>query len=393
MQNSLRRSIESQRTRLNKLLGDQLGSLAGDVRNRLGDRQSLDDHLHSLFQTIEHCKYLWVLDAGGVQLSSTVNRFGADESAVGRNRSQRPYMQHMVDESCDFNLSEAYISRNKKRPSVTAVQTLRSDDGSREGFLGVDYDLRELPHTDVIYEEPSLWRQIKGDPAIRGGLFLQERAESPMDRQIDHVLSVHEALLTDQGVHHCQIHFSSSRSTIWHVDDPYVYRILTMDELSSTNICLALPRRPYFERSVVPADRVGEILALFKALRYADDNIYLRSGSLNLVNGTIGLNFSCDGTHYLHYDEFLDRGLSFWIGDGIARDVVCGISADGQAFIDATIEAIASRGCAHVIQLLEDMERGHTPNALNGCSRDQMEHVRRELRSIMNVYEGLSPVS
>lgn len=392
MPDSLRRSIEAQRARLNTLLGDQLVSLADAVRARLQNRRALDGHLHSLFDTIEHCKYLWVLDADGIQLSSTVNRFGADETALGRDRSTRPYMQHMVDEACDFKLSEAYISRNKKRPSVTAVQTLRDAEGRRAGFLGVDYDLRELPHTEVMYEEPSLWRQIKGDPAIRGGLFLQERVESPMDRQIDHVLSVHEALMTDQGIHHCQIHFSSSRSTIWHVDDPYVYRILTMDELSSTNICLALPRRPYFERSVVPAEKIPAVLSLFKALRFADDNIYLRSGSLNLVNGTIGLNFSCDGTHYLNFDDFLARGLSFWFGEGAAPDVACGSSGESQVFLDATIEAIAAGGCDQVRVLLEEIDRGQIPAPLNGCSGEQMDYIRQELTGIMQVYAARGPL-
>lgn len=116
----------------------------------------------------------------------------------------------------------------------------------------MDYDLRELPHSDVIYEEPSQWRQIKGDPAIRQGLFAQERVESLMDQKIDHVLSVIEALVVDQGVYHFQIHFSSSRVTLWHVDNPYVYRILTMAELADSNICLAYPRRAYFERAIVP---------------------------------------------------------------------------------------------------------------------------------------------
>jgi hypothetical protein len=30
-----------------------------------------------------------------------------------------------------------------------------------------------------------------------------------------------------------------------------------------------------------------------------DENIDLRSGSLNIYNGIVGLNFSCDGSHYM----------------------------------------------------------------------------------------------
>ena len=43
-----------------------------------------------------------------------------------------------------------------------------------------------------------------------------------------------------------------------------------------------------------------------------DDTLYLRSGSLNIFNGIIGLNFSCDGSHYIPYDEFLNKDHAFW---------------------------------------------------------------------------------
>ena len=47
---------------------------------------------------------------------------------------------------------------------------------------------------------------------------------------------------------------------------------------------------------------------------FAAETIYLRSASLNIVNTIVGLNFSCDGSHYLPYDEFLQKDNSFWFG-------------------------------------------------------------------------------
>ncbi|MDZ7662276.1 MAG: hypothetical protein U5J94_07790 [Thiohalophilus sp.] len=44
--------------------------------------------------------------------------------------------------------------------------------------------------------------QIKGDPAIRGGLFLQQRAESLMDQRIDEVLPLVTELVEVHGVFH-----------------------------------------------------------------------------------------------------------------------------------------------------------------------------------------------
>jgi hypothetical protein len=45
-----------------------------------------------------------------------------------------------------------------------------------------------------------------------------------------------------------------------------------------------------------------------------DETIYLRSGSLNIINGIVGLNFSCDGSHYMPVEDFLEKGGDFWFG-------------------------------------------------------------------------------
>ena len=64
----------------------------------------------------------------------------------------------------------------------------------------------------------------------------------------------------------------------------------------------------------MPADKIMPVFDLFKSLRFADENVYLRAGSLNLFNGMVGLNFSCDGSHYMRCDEFLDKNIDFWFG-------------------------------------------------------------------------------
>ena len=79
-----------------------------------------------------------------------------------------------------FLFSDSYISLAPHRPALTALQVVDPDADAR-GYLGADFDLRKLPVTSALYQEPSNWRQVKGDPAIRGGLFQQTRAESPMD--------------------------------------------------------------------------------------------------------------------------------------------------------------------------------------------------------------------
>jgi len=77
-------------------------------------------------------------------------------------------------------LSEAYISSNRKRPSLTAIKTIYDTQKKAIGYLGADFDLRELPQNTEQYEDEKIWKQVKGDPAIRSGLFSQQRVESAM---------------------------------------------------------------------------------------------------------------------------------------------------------------------------------------------------------------------
>jgi hypothetical protein len=121
-------------------------------------------------------------------------------------------------------------------------------------------------------------------------------------------------LISEHGVFHGKLHFSSSRATIWLVDDPFSYRILSIDELIDADTCLAYPRREYHERAIVPVEKIMPIYELFRSLRFADENVYLRAGSLNIINGMVGLNFSCDGSHYMRFDEFLEKSTDFWFG-------------------------------------------------------------------------------
>jgi len=310
----LQASIRRQREALTSLLGETMFGLAQRCAGVMGARSALEELLREALPQLTYCKHLYVLDADGVQLTANISRDGADTAHFARDRSDRPYMQGIVG-STDFKLSDAYISRNKRRPSLTAIQVIRDGDGRRLGFLGADFDLRELPMTaDALYEEPDSWRQIKGDPAIRAGVFAQQRAQSQMDNHLAEVLPLMNELMLEHGVFHGKLHFSSSRATIWLVDDPYAYRILGIDELLDPDICFAYPRRPYFHRAIVPPGRIMEVFTLFERLRLADETIYLRAGSLNVVNGMVALNFSCDGSHYMRWDEFLARDSDFWLG-------------------------------------------------------------------------------
>jgi hypothetical protein len=313
MDSNWRDCIFRQREELARMLREPIAMLAKKCVPVWGDRERLNKILLQDFSGIPYCSYLYVLDNGGVQLSDNIVESGIMAGHFQRNRSERPYMKETMP-PWGFLLSDAYISLAVHRPSLTALQVVSSDAGTQLGYLGADFDLRKLPVTSVLYQEPGEWRQIKGDPAIRSALFQQTRVESPMDRNIEKAMSILEELLTERGIFQCQIHFASSQITIWTTDDPLRYRILDQEVLTDPDICLVYPSRPYPADAVMPAAEVARILDGMQALRLIDANIYLRMASINLFNGMISLTFSCDGSHYMRYEEFLAKGITFWSG-------------------------------------------------------------------------------
>ncbi|TNF35269.1 MAG: hypothetical protein EP315_06165 [Gammaproteobacteria bacterium] len=310
---SLEKNIRLQREMLTRLLSEAMHDLAVRCADVIDVRVALETLLINALPRFSWCKHLYILNADGIQITDNITPTGKDHEHFARDRSDRPYMQDIIG-TTDFKLSEAYISRNKKRPSLTAIQVIRKRNGKHVGFLGADFDIRELPQTESDYKEPDVWRQVKGDPAIRSSVFLQRRVESIMDVHMDQVLAIMNELITEHGIFHGKLHFSSNRGTIWRMNDPFVYQILSIEELTNPDICLAYPRRPYPERAIVPAQQVMPIFEMFRNLRFADDNVYLRAGSLNIINGMVALNFSCDGSHYMPFNEFLDKSTEFWFG-------------------------------------------------------------------------------
>lgn len=321
--NSLQESIARQREALKDLLREPLARAAAECARVWPERKALDEVLSRALSGLPMCKYMYALNTDAVQVSDNISRDGLIEKDFGRDRSDRPYMNERVP-SEGFLLSQAYISLRARRPSLTAIQIVRDETGRVLGFVGADFDLRNLPLTGKLYEEPTYWRQIKGDPAIRGTVFHQTRVNSLMDNSIDTVLGVMEELMVDHGVFHAILHFSSSRAVIWLFDDPYRYRLLDIEALTDPDTCLIYPHQPYPENAVVPKDKIRPILDNLRDLRFMDEMFYLRSGTLNIFNGVVGLTFSCDGSHYLPWDEFLSKGHDFWASgsaEGLAGPV------------------------------------------------------------------------
>lgn len=311
---SLQESIAQQRLALLDIMQLPLQQLAARCDLVWTDREKIDLVLSEGLKTLPYGKFLYAVDTNAIQISSNISAEGLMPSSIGRDRSRRPYLSEVLPINGAL-LSEAYISLIGRRPSLTAVQIVRAPSGSALGFIGTDFDLRDLPLTHKLYDEPVFWRQLKGDPSIRDTVFHQSRAESTMDKHLDTVIGVIEELMVYHGVYHVKLHFSSNRAVIWEMGDPYRYRMLDIDALIDPDICLAYPRTPYPADALVPRERIRTVLDLFAKLRFMDEMFYLRSGTLNIFNGTVGLTFSCDGSHYIPHEEFLAAGYDFWVGN------------------------------------------------------------------------------
>lgn len=159
---------------------------------------------------------------------------------------------------------------------------------------------------------PDKWLQIKGDPSVRAFLFQQCRVESLFDEHIDRVQQIVMQLLTNKGAFHVKVHYSSSQLTCWCADDAYRYRVFVKEEVLDEDFldqfrdCEIAHLQPLINQG-----SVVDVLKEIKRLRTTDQNIYLRNGSINRVNGIIGMNFSCDGAHYIDHKTFFEKLETF----------------------------------------------------------------------------------
>ncbi|MGV6858798.1 MAG: PDC sensor domain-containing protein [bacterium] len=316
MESTFQQSIRKRYDYITDYLSEPMRHLANEVSAVWGEWDKMDllmqEHL-AFHPVLQRSHQMYVLDAEGVQVSSRVSRETIELEARQQSLRDRPYLAGTVPED-GLLLSQVYVDRVGGESCVTAVQWVEDDHGRKLGYLAADFKLLALPQVEQSTEDRRMWLQVKGDPSIRGTLFQQSRTHSLMDDKLDDVIDIIEELILYRGVFHAKLHFSSSRSTLWLYDDPYRYRVHVLDEILNA-VCLAYPLRAYPEDAVVTQGDIPKVFQQFKALREADETVYLRAASINVINGMVALNFSCDGSHYMPVEEFLSKGEAFWFGN------------------------------------------------------------------------------
>ncbi len=276
------------------------------------DADALDRALLDGLPSVPDCHLLYAWDVNGIERSSMIRASGPDPSWRGRDLSERPYLKHHLPFQ-GIMLSSVYLSTYTYEYCLTALQAVRREN-QLLGFIAADFAVNDLLRDSQLSAQDARWKQFRGDPSVRGTVFMQTRTHSVFDEHIDSALERIDMLMREHGVFHGKIHFSSGRCSFWLYDDPYGSRLHCVEEIIDPELCLAYPVRPYPEKAITPASDIIKVLEQFKTLRFLDETIYLRSGSLNVMNGMVGLTFSCDGSHYMPVAEFLKRDTSFWTG-------------------------------------------------------------------------------
>lgn len=310
--------VRNKKKALAKLAEEPLGKLALACVNVWKNPDALDHVLQDGMKLLPHCDLIYAVDTVGTLISSNVEAQKLDNTLRGRQLGGRPYMETTLPYK-GFTLSPVYISTHTGKSCITVMQSV-SHENQVLGFIAADFDVERLPieHEPQHYE--TKWQQYKGDPAIRGTLFMQERVLSAMDKRLDEVTEIIKEMMQHHGIFHCKIHYSSSRVSFWSMDNPYDYHIHQLDDLVNPERCLAYPYQDYPKIATVSQENVAKVLEMFKQLRNMDETVYLRSSSFNIVNGIVGLTFSCDGSHYMHYSEFLTWDIDKWYGFSGQKD-------------------------------------------------------------------------
>lgn len=311
--NSVHTHILAIKEQLANRIKKPLAELADMCSDVWPDQKLIDEILRHEIGTIPDCSLLYAWNVDGKVISCMILPDRADDSWLGRDLNERPYLSKHLP-YMGIMLSSVYRSDYDGRECITALQAVNREN-ELLGFVAADFSVNDLLRDTSLSASVPQWNQYRGDPAVRGTLFLQQRFNSQLDEHIDEVLSRFETLIAEHGVFHAKIHFSSGRCSIWLMDDPYSYRILTIDDILDPDLSLAYPWRPYTDKATVTIEQVNACFQQFKRLRFGDETIYLRSASINIINGMIGLTFSCDGSHYMPVNDFLEKEQTFWFGN------------------------------------------------------------------------------
>lgn len=281
---------------------DQLAIACGPV---WANPDELTRTLQQDLRKLPHCQLLYAIDISGKQVSANISRPQIDNTWRGQDLSARPYLRGNLPFR-GMTLSAAYLSQRSLQPCITAVQAVHYQD-TLLGFIAADFHIKDLPEMSA----PALRRLLR-QPAA-GQLGKTARIISAADDHIDYLNYLLITLMQEHGIVQFQLHYNSARCALWATDTPLHYELYSIEDLMKPDIFTRYAKQPYCKEASLDPDKIPFILAQLKTLREANSSNYLRSASLNLINGMVSLSFASDGTEYLQATDFLNQELNQWL--------------------------------------------------------------------------------
>ena len=131
-----------------------------------------------------------------------------------------------------------------------------------------------------------------------------ESTSNHFDDRLDELVEITKNLILNKGVFHLAIHFASSQLICWTFDNPYSYQIYHAEEVFSDGFMRHFVSLESKLHTSIKKEQVLPILKSLKILREKPNNSELRNASIHMMNGYIGLTFSCDDTRYINFKDF-----------------------------------------------------------------------------------------
>lgn len=298
-------TVSQKKKLLASLLKSPIEQLARQCAQQWNQAEDLIQTLQAGLCKLPHCQLLYAINPQGQQLSANITRAGIDNTWRGQDLSARPYLLGILPYQ-GMILSAAYLSQRSLQPCITALQAVREGDRLL-GFVAADFHLKDLPNTGGA----PLQHLKQGSREV--GQHRDTHLHSAADQNIDYLIYVLSTLMQEHGIFHCRLHFASACACLWSMENPQDEQVHTVSELLDPALFQRYPKRAYDSHTRLDPDRIPLVFAQLKALRQMDDSVYLRSGSVNIINGRIGLSFSREGSYYMNVDEFLNQNVHYWL--------------------------------------------------------------------------------
>lgn len=310
----IKSTIGEQRKALITLIEPPMLTLSKQCTALWSDLEGLDQLLSKHFASIPYCQLIYIIDKFGKQLTSNVSAQVIDPQYREQDLSRRPYSVSLYPKR-HFMLSSVYISQTNRCPCMSAVHPIISNEQQFLGFLVADFEMSYLPLSTTTpnnNKTSTFWLQSN---CLLQRYRPQQRVKKIFAQHLSVIQTTLYQLISEYGLFQYTLHYSTGQIALWQMDDPYQYDLYTVEQFLSTDIFMDLSHHAYPAKAKISLQQVKQVLERFNDLRLVEGDFYLRSNSLNIMNGIIELDFSYDGYHqYLPIDKFLNEDWSAWFG-------------------------------------------------------------------------------